>query len=112
MKGRQDELLADYKLAVVTAFSDVDRALTALKLYAEEEQLTRESLTASRRALQLSEERLRQGVLDVVTLLQTEQTLFTTQDTLVQVRLLRLTEAVALYQALGGAYAVKSRDKS
>ena len=109
-KGRQDELIADYKLAVVTAFSDVDRALTALKLYAEQEELTRQSLAASRKALQLSEDRLKQGVLDVVTLLQTEQTLFTTQDTLVQVRLLRLTEAIALYQALGGAYAGKSRD--
>ena len=104
-KGMQDQLLANYKLAVVTAFSDVDRALVALKLFAEQEELTRQSLEASRLALQLSEDRLKQGVLDVVTLLQTEQTLFTTQDTLVQVRLSRLTEAVALYQALGGSYA-------
>ncbi len=104
-KGLQDQLLANYKLAVVTAFSDVDRALVALKLYAEQEELTRQSLEASRLALQLSEDRLKQGVLDVVTLLQTEQTLFTTQDTLVQVRLSRLTEAVALFQALGGSYA-------
>ena len=104
-KGIQDQLTAQYKKAVVTAFSDVDKALAALKLYAEQEKLTRESLVASRRAFQLSQDRLKQGVLDVVTLLQTEQTLFTTQDTLIQVRLLRFTEAVALYQALGGAYA-------
>ena len=74
--------------------------------------MTRESLAASRKALQLSEDRLKQGVLDVVTLLQTEQTLFTTQDTLVQVRLSRLTEAIALYQALGGAYAARVRNGS
>ncbi len=104
-KGLQDQLLANYKLAVVTAFSNVDQALVALKLYAEQEELTRQSLEASRLALQLSEDRLKQGVLDVVTLLQTEQTLFTTQDTLVQVRLSRLTEAVSLFQSLGGAYA-------
>lgn len=109
VKGRQDELLADYRKAVITAFSDVDKALTALKLYAQQEELTRQSLAASRKAYQLSEDRLRQGVLDVVTLLQTEQTLFTTQDNLAQVRLLRLTEAVALYQALGGAYAGKTK---
>lgn len=107
VKGRQDELLADYKKAVVTAFSDVDKALTALRLLAQQEELTRESLVASRKAYELSEDQLKNGVLDVVTLLQTEQTLFTTQDTLTQVRLSRLTEAVALYQALGGAYAVK-----
>ncbi len=105
VKGQQDTLLANYRLAVITAFSDVDRALTGLKRYAEEEKFTRESLQASRLALKLSEDQLKSGILDVVTLLQTEQTLFTTQDTLVQVRLLRLTEAIALYQALGGAYA-------
>jgi NodT family efflux transporter outer membrane factor (OMF) lipoprotein len=105
VKGEQDTYLANYRKAVITAFSDVDKALTALKLYARQEALTRESLMASRRAYDLSKQRLQQGVLDVVTLLQTEQTLFTTQDTLVQVRLLRLMEAVALYQALGGAYA-------
>ncbi len=106
-KGQQDVLLADYRLAVITAFSDVDKALVGLKRYAEEEKLTRESLDSSRLALKLSEEQLKSGILDVVTLLQTEQTLFTTQDTLVQVRLLRLTQAIALYQALGGAYAGK-----
>ena len=105
VKGQQDTDLANYRKAVITAFSDVDKALTALKLYAQQEDLTRQSLVASRRAYDLSKQRLEQGVLDVVTLLQTEQTLFTTQDTLVQVRLLRLMEAVALYQALGGAYA-------
>ena len=107
VKGRQNELLADYRKSVISAFSDVDKALIALRLYAQQEELTRQSLAASRKAYQLSEDRLRGGVLDVVTLLQTEQTLFTTQDTLVQVRLSRLTEAVALYQALGGAYAGK-----
>ena len=108
-KGQQDVLLANYRLAVITAFSDVDRALVGLKRYAEQEKYTRESLIASKLALKLSEEQLTIGVLDVVTLLQTEQTLFTTQDTLVQVRLLRLTEAIALYQALGGAYAAPTR---
>ena len=31
VKGQQDTLLANYRLAVITAFSDVDRALTGLK---------------------------------------------------------------------------------
>jgi outer membrane protein, multidrug efflux system len=109
-KGIQDQLVAQYKKAVVTAFSDVDKALAAVKLYAEQEELTRQSLVASQRAFQLSQDRLKQGVLDVVTLLQTEQTLFTTQDTLIQARLLRFTEAIALYQALGGAYAGRAKE--
>lgn len=111
-KGVQDQTLAQYRKAVLTAFSDVDKALAALKLYARQEQLTRETLEAYRKAYQLSEQRLRQGVLDVVSLLQVEQNLFTTQDTLVQVRLQRLTAAISLYQALGGAYAGRSKAKS
>ena len=112
VKGRQDELLADYKKTVVTAFSDVDKALAAVRLLAQQEDLTRQSLVASRKAYDLSEDRLRNGVLDIVSLLQVEQTLFTTQDTLTQVRLSRLTEAVALYQALGGAYATRLKSGS
>ena len=108
-KGIQDQLLAEYRKAVINSFADVDKALTALKHYAQQEELTRESLAASRKAYQLSEQRLEGGVLDVVTLLQTEQTLFATQDTLVQVRLLRLEAAISLYQALGGAYAGKAK---
>ncbi len=108
-KGVQDQLLAQYRKAVITAFSDVDKALAALKFYSREEELTRQSLAASRKAYDLSKQRLEQGVLDVVTLLQTEQTLFSTQDSLVQARLLRLTAAISLYQALGGAYAAPSK---
>ena len=108
-KGIQHQLLAEYRKSVITAFSDVDKALAALKLYAQQEELTRESLAASRKAYQLSEQRLESGVLDVVSLLQVEQTLFSTQDTLVQVRLLRLEAAISLYQALGGAYAGKAK---
>lgn len=111
-KGIQDQTLADYRKAVLTAFSDVDKALAALKLYARQEQLTRDTLEAYRKAYQLSDQRLRQGVLDVVSLLQVEQNLFTTQDTLVQVRLQRLTAAISLYQALGGAYAGRPKAKS
>lgn len=108
-KGIQDQLVAQYRKAVVNSFADVDRALVALKRGATQEELTRESLAASRKAYQLSEQRLQGGVLDVVSLLQVEQTLFTTQDTLVQVRLARLQAAIALYQALGGAYAGKAK---
>jgi outer membrane protein, multidrug efflux system len=40
----------------------------------------------------------------MVTLLQVEQTLFTAEDQLVQVRLARLLAVVSLFQALGGGW--------
>ena len=40
-KGRYDELLADYRKAVVQAFTDVDTALTAWRYATEQERLQR-----------------------------------------------------------------------
>jgi NodT family efflux transporter outer membrane factor (OMF) lipoprotein len=103
-KGSQDELLADYRKAVLTAFSDVEKALIALHDLAHQEDLLHQSLAASQRAYDLSVGQLQAGTLDIVTLLQTQQTLFTTKDTLSQVHLARLQAAISLYQALGGGW--------
>jgi outer membrane protein TolC len=55
-------------------------------------------------AFYLSEQQLREGTVNLVTLLQTEQTLFQNEDSLVQVQLARLLAAVSLFQALGGGW--------
>jgi NodT family efflux transporter outer membrane factor (OMF) lipoprotein len=103
-KGIQDQLLATYRKTVLTAFSDVEKALIALRDLAHQEDLLRQSLGASQRAYDLSVQQLNAGTLDIVTLLQTQQTLFTTKDTLSQVHLARLQAAISLYQALGGGW--------
>jgi multidrug efflux system outer membrane protein len=46
----------------------------------------------------------RGGTVNLLTVLQTQQTLFTAQITLVQVRLTRLLAASSLFQALGGGW--------
>ncbi len=101
-KGVQDALLAGYRKAVVSAFSDVEKALVAVRQTTLQEAMLQKSLVASRRAYDLAKEQLRAGTIDYVTLLQTEQTLFTTLDALSQARLARYQAAVTLYQALGG----------
>ena len=45
----------------------------------------------------------------MVTLTQTQQTLFTAQDNLAQIRLLRLLAVVQLYQELGGGWSPPER---
>ena len=102
--GQQDELLQLYRKAIVNGFADVERALIAVQQTALRERLQREVVRSSRTAFDLSEKRLQEGTIDLVTLLQTQQTLFTAQDTLAQAQFDRLTAAVALFQALGGGW--------
>jgi NodT family efflux transporter outer membrane factor (OMF) lipoprotein len=103
-KGRQDELLQLYRKAVVSAFGDVENALDAVRQTALRERLQREVVTSSRRAFDISEQRLREGTVDLVTVLNTQQTLYQAQDALAQAQLARLQAILSLYQALGGGW--------
>jgi NodT family efflux transporter outer membrane factor (OMF) lipoprotein len=106
-KGRQDELLQNYRKAVISGFADVENALDAIRLNAQRERLQREVVSSSRRAFDISEQRLREGTVDLVTVLQTQQTLYQADDALVQARLAHVLAIVSLYQALGGGWLPK-----
>jgi outer membrane protein, multidrug efflux system len=58
----------------------------------------------ARTAAAIAREQLRAGTVDVTTLLTAETTLFTDEDTLVQVRLTRAQSLINLYKALGGGW--------
>ncbi len=106
-KGRELELLEDYRKTIVTAFSDVENALIAAREAANHERLQRIVVDAAARAYKITEERLREGTIDEVTLLTTQTTLFQAQDQLIQVRLQRFLAAVSLFQALGGGFTIE-----
>ncbi len=106
-KGKQDELLQNYRKAVISAFSDVENALDGIRQTAARERLQRDVVASSRRAFDISEQRFREGTIDLVNLLQTQQTLYQAEDTLVQARLAHLQAVVSLYQALGGGWLPK-----
>jgi multidrug efflux system outer membrane protein len=103
-KGRQDELLQLYRKAIVNGFADVERALIAVQQTARRVRLQRDVVTSTRRAFEIAETRLREGTVDLITVLNTQQALFQAQDTLAQAQFARLQAAVALFQALGGGW--------
>lgn len=103
-QAKQDELLQDYRKAVIAAFGDVEVALDAIRQTSLRVRLQTQVVTSSRQAFNISEERLREGTIDLVTVLQTQQTLYQAQDTLFQAQLARLQAIVSLYQALGGGW--------
>jgi outer membrane protein TolC len=89
---------------VVQAFADVDNALMSIRQTTIKLRLQRDVVASSLRAFQLAEQQLRAGTVDIVTVLNTQTTLFQAEDALSQAQLARLLAIVSLYQALGGGW--------
>ena len=107
-KAQEAELVASYRSAVLNALADVESALGSTSSLAERERLTKVQVDNAAEAFRISELQYREGVVDLLTVLQAQQTLFSSQDTLVQIKLARLQAGVGLYRALGGGWTVAS----
>lgn len=105
-KARETELVADYRNTVFTALSDVESSLGQSASLADQERIVTEQVNAAAEAFRISELQYREGVADLLAVLQAQQTLFTSQDTLVQIKLARLQAGVSLYRSLGGGWTV------
>jgi NodT family efflux transporter outer membrane factor (OMF) lipoprotein len=103
-KGLQLQFLQAYRKAVLSAFTDVEKALVALSQSTLQERLQAQAVADSRKAFEVSETQLRAGTVNLITVLQTQQTLLTNENNLVLVRLTKLLAASSLFQALGGGW--------
>ncbi len=103
-KAVQQEDIASYRSTVINAFADTERALGQVSSLAEQERLLTDEVANAAEAFRISELQYREGVADLLTVLQAQQTLFTAEDTLAQTKLARRQALVGLYQALGGGW--------
>jgi outer membrane protein, multidrug efflux system len=103
-KAFYDELLADYRKTVVSAFQDVEDSLVAYQQTTEQEKRQQAAVDAARQAYDAATAQLRAGTIDVLTVLNTESALFNAETTLVEVQLTRLNAIVSLFKALGGGW--------
>ncbi|HET9389010.1 MAG TPA: efflux transporter outer membrane subunit [Steroidobacteraceae bacterium] len=103
-KARYAELLADYHKAVISAFSNVEDALVAAQQTAEQYRRQQQAVSKARRAYEITEIQLHAGTVNVLTVLNTQTTLFTAEDELVQARFAHFQALVQLFSALGGGW--------
>ena len=106
-RAQYQELLADYHKAVISAFANVEDALVAVQQTAEQVTRQRQATEQARRAYRFAQAQMRAGTINVLTLLNTETTLFTAEDALAQAKYAHLQSLVSLYQALGGGWQQK-----
>ncbi len=103
-RSQREQLVQTYRQAVHTALKEVEDALGNAardRLQEDTQLLIREE---ARRSLRLAELRYREGVDDLLTVLDAQRTLFQAEDQLAQLRLARLADALDLYKALGGGW--------
>jgi outer membrane protein, multidrug efflux system len=102
--ARQEESLAAYEQAVLAAFEDVENALTS---YAQE-QIRRQSLEraveANKQAAGLAEDLYRHGLADFLRVLESQRSLYQSQDALIESDQIVSSNLIALYKALGGGW--------
>lgn len=103
-RGRYDELLADYRKAVLQAFTDVENAVQAYNYTTLQETAERQAVATAQRAADIARAQVLAGTSDIVTALQAQTALFSDLDTLAQVRLARFQALLSLYKALGGGW--------
>jgi len=105
--SRERELVENYRKSVLAALADVEGALASAGRTADQEALQAQVVEQARIALRLAEIRYREGVDDLLTVLDAQRTLFQAVDQLAQVRLARLQASVGLFKALGGGWQVR-----
>ncbi len=103
-QARYAELLSDYHKTVLAALGDVENALVAVQQAADQQQRQQDAAEKAQRAFDFAQIQMAAGTTNILTVLNTETTLFTAQDELVQVKFQHLEALVELYQALGGGW--------
>ncbi|WP_440974423.1 efflux transporter outer membrane subunit [Pseudomonas koreensis] len=107
--ARQQELLENYRGAIINGFADVEKALNSIRGIDQQRQWQSEELNQAQTAFDIAQSRYQAGAEDLLTVLETQRTLYAAQDLNVQLRLSRLQASIALYKALGGGWQTPSR---
>lgn len=98
------ELVATYKETILEALVDVENQLVALDKLQQTYHIDLQAEQSAKEAANLARIRYRLGNTDFLTILTIERTLYQSQDTALQTKLLVLQSSVNLFRALGGGF--------
>ena len=99
---RKNIAVANYEKNIQVAFREVADALVARDLLDEQIEAQRLAQVAQEDRMKLADQRFQNGISSSLDVLDAQRELFQAQLSLVQARLLRLTNAIDLYRSLGG----------
>jgi multidrug efflux system outer membrane protein len=104
-EARYQQGVIEYAKVVLTAFSEVESALLTRKEQLERRERVLKVLSEARSTQEIAEDRYRRGLVDYLTVLESQQTRFQAEQELVLVDLAILSNRVSLHRAIGGGWA-------
>ena len=101
--------IANYEKTIQTAFREVSDAITVRTSIDTQVSAQQARVAAAQRRFDLSDQRYQAGIDSFLTVLLAQQELFVAEQALLDARLLRLTNLVSLYAALGGGWTAETQ---
>ena len=105
-RATYDQSVADYRQTVLTAFQQVEDALSTLRILREQSTVQARAVADARHAAQIALNEYRAGTQAYTTVITAQNTLLAAQQTALSIEQNRLSAAVSLIQALGGGWSV------
>jgi NodT family efflux transporter outer membrane factor (OMF) lipoprotein len=103
-RQQQKEAVIAYDKAVLSAFSDVDNALTDYDKEQQRRKLLRQAVYANQHAFDLAQQRYTEGIATYLDVLNAQQAVLSSQSNYQNSTAAVSTDLVALYLALGGGW--------
>jgi NodT family efflux transporter outer membrane factor (OMF) lipoprotein len=100
----QEQALASYRSTVLAALEEVENALVSLANYRARAAALARGVDAARNAALLARHQYSAGLTDFQTVLDTERTILTIEESLVAAESNSTTAVIQLYKALGGGW--------
>ena len=99
-----DEIAANYRQSVLTAFQEVEDNLAALRILGEEAQLQADAVKSARESAQIANNQYKAGVVTYINVINAEAIALNNERTALNVQSSQLSAAVLLIKALGGGW--------
>jgi NodT family efflux transporter outer membrane factor (OMF) lipoprotein len=103
-RAQYEQNVASYRQTVLTAFQQVEDNLSALRILSQEVQQQTSAVDFAQKNLNLAIDRYKLGIDPYLNVLTAQTTLFSNQQSLVQLRLQEMQASVQLIEALGGGW--------
>jgi multidrug efflux system outer membrane protein len=102
------QYLSDYDQTVLNAMEEVEDTLVDYSREQQRHQALDEAVSADQQAVDLARQQYQQGVVDFLTVLEAERSLYGAQDSRARSEIQISSDLVALYKALGGGWEIDS----